>query len=47
MGVQEKSKERGERGKGGRKELLMDGKREKSGKLLNNIMLNISQSQKP
>ena len=47
VGVQEKSGERGGRGKGGRKKLLMDGKREKSGKLHNNIMLNISQSQKP
>ena len=37
MGVQEKSRERGERGKDGRKELfIMNGKREKSGKIRNN-----------
>ena len=38
MGLQEKSRERGERGKDGRKELfIMDGKREKSGKIRNNV----------
>ena len=36
-----------EEGRAGEKKLLMDGKREKPGKLHNNIMLNISQSQKP